>query len=510
MAQEIMVAGAIYEDVPSVRLPDSNGVFHPFTDTSDTTAVAADVAQGKTFHLADGSAATGTAAGATLVTKTVTANGTYSAEDDDADGYSEVTVNVSGGGGGGGGVEPKDVNFIDYDGTIVHSYTAAEFATLTAMPDNPTHEGLVSQGWNWTLADAKESVADTGMLVIGQMYVTESGDTEIDIELYEGRLSPCLGISVNGTVTIDWGDGSATNTVTGTSLTTQKITRHNYAEAGSYTISVHVVSGTLGFYATNNIQLLSNNKTNASQNRVYSYSVKAVRVGNNAWLGEKAFYNCGNMETVTLPSYIRLLSTQTFYACKALRSVTIPVGITSIYKSQAFESCGLASVSLPKVSSLADSTFKQCSSLTLVSIPKGVTTMPQDIFNGCSNLKRIEFPSTVSSIATYVVASCYSLESITIPSAVTTIGSSAFSGDTRLSKITIPDKVTSIGTYGLSNCYGLGEIHFLGTTPPTVTNSNAFNNISTDCKIYVPQGSLSDYTSAANYPSSSTYTYVEE
>lgn len=99
MAQEIMVAGAIYEDVPSVRLPDSHGTFHPFTDTSDTTAVAADVAQGKTFHLADGSAATGTAAGATLVTKSITANGTYSAEDDNADGYSEVTVNVSGGGG---------------------------------------------------------------------------------------------------------------------------------------------------------------------------------------------------------------------------------------------------------------------------------------------------------------------------------------------------------------------------------------------------------------------------
>lgn len=31
---------------------------------------------------------------ATLITKSITANGTYSAEDDDADGYSEVTVNV--------------------------------------------------------------------------------------------------------------------------------------------------------------------------------------------------------------------------------------------------------------------------------------------------------------------------------------------------------------------------------------------------------------------------------
>lgn len=34
---------------------------------------------------------------ATLITKNITANGTYSAEDDDADGYSEVTVNVAGG-----------------------------------------------------------------------------------------------------------------------------------------------------------------------------------------------------------------------------------------------------------------------------------------------------------------------------------------------------------------------------------------------------------------------------
>lgn len=35
-----------------------------------------------------------TGGGSTLITKTITANGTYDAEDDSADGYSEVTVNV--------------------------------------------------------------------------------------------------------------------------------------------------------------------------------------------------------------------------------------------------------------------------------------------------------------------------------------------------------------------------------------------------------------------------------
>lgn len=42
-----------------------------------------------------------TGGSASLGTKTITANGTYDAEDDGYDGYSSVDVNVSGGGGGG-------------------------------------------------------------------------------------------------------------------------------------------------------------------------------------------------------------------------------------------------------------------------------------------------------------------------------------------------------------------------------------------------------------------------
>jgi len=35
------------------------------------------------------------------------------------------------GGGGGGSVEAKDVNFYDYDGTIVASYSKNDFLALT-------------------------------------------------------------------------------------------------------------------------------------------------------------------------------------------------------------------------------------------------------------------------------------------------------------------------------------------------------------------------------------------
>lgn len=62
MAQNITLMGASYPDVPSVLLPKTGGGTASFTDTTDTTATAADTKSGKLLHLADGSLATGTLA----------------------------------------------------------------------------------------------------------------------------------------------------------------------------------------------------------------------------------------------------------------------------------------------------------------------------------------------------------------------------------------------------------------------------------------------------------------
>ena len=68
---------------------------------------------------------------------------------------------ISGGGGTPVSVEEKDVNFYDYDGTRLYSYTLAEVQALTELPELPSHDGLICQGWNWTLADIKAENKET-------------------------------------------------------------------------------------------------------------------------------------------------------------------------------------------------------------------------------------------------------------------------------------------------------------------------------------------------------------
>ena len=63
MSKNITLMGASYSAVPAVTLPQTGGGTATFTDTSDTTATAADVAQGKQFYTAAGVLTAGTASG---------------------------------------------------------------------------------------------------------------------------------------------------------------------------------------------------------------------------------------------------------------------------------------------------------------------------------------------------------------------------------------------------------------------------------------------------------------
>ena len=467
-----------------VDTPDSaGGTVRTITavDISDTTAVASDVASGKYFYTADGTKTAGTASGGSAVTvvetpdtgggvvKNIVAVDISSDTVTAAHLESGYTAHDAAGNAITGTLSPsttpapqKQVNFIDYDGTILYSYTAQEANALSALPANPSHSGLTAQGWNWTLQEIKAQLTamPDGPVWVGQMYITQSGDTEIDVSMPEGRLSPTMTIAVNGTVTVDWGDNTAADTVTGSSLTTRQAPSHTYATPGDYTIKIHVTTGRFTFYGDNDYTLLRKNTT-GSQNRVYSNCVQHVRIGSGiSNINNYGFGYCMSLKSITIPNSITSISEYCFGYCYSLVSATLPSGLSS-----------------PGSSNI----FAYCTSLRTASIPSSVTAIPNYTFNQCYNLSSATIPNGITSLSISSFQACYSLASLTIPSSVTSIGNNAF-----------------------NTCSGLKELHLKPTSPPSL-GSSALAGIPSDCVIYVPSAKLTDYQAAENWSAYASY-----
>lgn len=374
---------------------------------------------------------------------------------------------------------PGDITFYDYDGTIVTSWTLEELETKTALPDYPSHEGLTCQGWNWSLADLKTT---NRKMNVGAMYITDDGKTRIYIRLEEGRTSPMLGVCPNGTVTVDWGDGTTPDTLTGTSTSTVKWTpNHAYTSPGEYVIKLSV-NGAMGFYGggyNENSAILRYSSNADNRNTVYRGSVQRVEIGSGVTgIGAKAFVSCHSLASVTIPSSVTSIGTSAFSSCFSLRSMTIPDGVTRIESDAFYNNSSFASVA----------------------IPSSVTSIGSEAFNSCRPLALVTIPSGVTSIESFAFDYIYSLASITIPSGVTSIGYQTFGNCYSLASVAIPSSVTNISTNAFNGCNGIAFYDFTNhTSVPTLSNTNAFSGIAADCKIRVPAALVDAWKAATNW-----------
>ena len=209
-------------------------------------------------------------------------------------------------------------------------------------------------------------------------------------------------------------------------------------------------------------------------------------------IGKTAFLGCTGLASVTIPSSVTTIGELAFNRCQSLTSVTIPSSVTTI-ESYAFSECtGLSSVTIPSsVTSIEERTFLACSSLTSVTIPSSVTNIGNSAFEGCTSLKSVTIPSSVTSIGEDAFDHCTSLSSVTIPSSVTSIEPSVFRNCTSLSSITIPASVTSIGNSAFEGCTSLKSIFMLANS---TVDDEAFDFNVQGKKFYVPSGSADNYS----------------
>ena len=430
----------------------------------------------------------GSSGGISVDPISITQNGVYTAPTGTA--YSPVTVSVS-------SKQRKQVNFIDYDGTILYSYTATEANALTTLPSNPSHTGLTSQGWNWTLQQIKTQLTAVpdGPIWVGQMYVTSDGKTRIYCHFEKGRLAPYLGICPNGTVTVDWGDDSETDTLTGTTLSAPQNVQHTYATEGDYVITLTpAAETTYSFYGTSvNMSYIlrkgTDSTSTSSQSNVYRNAIKKIELGSNVGIGQYSFYSCYSLASITIPSSVTSIGANAFSYCYNLYSITMPSTI-----------------------SIGNYAFYYCCGLFSIAMPPTMTSLGTSVFYDCYGLSSITFPPDLTSVGGSEFYYCYNLSSVSLPTSLTSIGNSAFRVCYSLASITIPASVTSILGYAFYNCYGMGEYHFKSTTPPSLESTTVFSGIPSDCIIYVPKSAnqtvLNAYKTESNW---STYAdYMQE
>ena len=343
-------------------------------------------------------------------------------------------------------------------------------------------------------------------------WVIGDGNTHIWISLPEGRTSPMLGIGVNGTVTVDWGDGTTPDVLTGISTSAVKWTpNHEYAAAGDYVITM-TVDGEITLKgestAKHGAHILRCSTGGDARNVSYQNSLQKIELGNGVTdIEDNAFYSCYSLSSVVISEGVLNIGANAFRACYNLKNISIPGSVTSIGIYAFYECLRLANISIPDgMQGIGVYAFQDCRSITSVALPNSMTRLEEGMFRACYNLISVSLPDGIPNIGNHTFRNCYRLKNISIPGSVTSIGTYAFYDCNNLVNLAIPSGVTSVGSNAFYNC---GAVKFYDFTKcaavPALAATNVFSGIPADCEIRVPAALVDEWKAATNWSTYADY-----
>ena len=381
----------------------------------------------------------------------------------------------------------SDINFWDYDGTLLYAWTLAELATKTELPPLPSHDGLICQGWNWTLQDIKDAGRE---LDIGALYITDDGKTrlyvDVDTETWDDFVLNYWQSHHNAT-TVDWGDGTTPETKYDYSWVEH---RHVYPSSGSYVITMSVKEGAtmkLG-NGSNSRMLIANGATDSGRCAM----LRRVEVGARAaTITNQTFQFCCRLESISIPQNVEVEGYTTFTQATQLRVIAIQ-SITNVYR-----------------------TFYQCTNLRAITGTGMMNYTDKYIINNTA-VRQINFDMTAANQAQALervhikavngqvgdFSACRSLVEVTIPADATTFITAAFQGDNALRKVTCLGDIASIPVQVFQRCYPLRFVDLTHCTAvPTLANINAFDQTHPQLEIRVPASLVAAWKAATNWSS---------
>ena len=346
------------------------------------------------------------------------------------------------------------------------------------------------------------------------------GDGHTHIWVTIGEYYPAfkIGMTVTGgNVTVDWGDGSEPDIVTGNTPA------HEYAQAGNYII-------TLRSDATVSIANSFIDYDKAGSNSIIKNAVKYIEIGHDISKIQAApFCYLRNLECVTLTENWNgsfSLYGGLYRECYSLKQLIFPTGTNWTFPEYSLYQCySLSSVHFPEGAKKLGNNVFASSNVTEVVIPNTVTEISSNVFYECKMLKKVRLGDSIQIIPYNAFYRCSLLQNITLPDSVTTLGENAFY-EAGLTTLTMPGSVTTISKGCFTQCAQLlfvsispnvtaiPEQTFYGcraakiydfsryTMVPALAATNAFYAIPADCKIHVPAALVDEWKAATNW---STY-----
>lgn len=391
-------------------------------------------------------------------------------------------------------IKESAINFYDYDGTLLYSYTPKEFEAYATLPPLPKREELACERWNYTQGEINDCVEAFGVCNVGAIYKSDTTKIHIHVEDDTSSLEFCC--YPNGKVTINWGDGNE-STLEGSSLNEIKSAIHTYADSDSYVISL-IVDKQVAFRgsAEGGADILKSQTGALAKNQIYQNCIKEINLGSGVIIGDYAFANCKHLEKISIPSGIEQIASHAFSYCQSLDSIFLPTGL-SIIKDHAFEYClSLNVIGIPNsLTSIESYAFSNCQALKEF-IAFSAPLANEGVFQYCSSLSKVN-AAPGEQIGNYIFRECSSLKNFNLPEGINTIGDYAFDHCTSLDSIKIPSTVEEIGSQAFAACFSLKSVEFLGENETKIETLKdyAFSYCTSLNRVKLPNS----ITSIANY-----------
>ena len=198
-------------------------------------------------------------------------------------------------------------------------------------------------------------------------------------------------------------------------------------------------------------------------------------------IGVEAFYGCGSLSSVQMPSTagaapasktIKTIGTRAFFGCKSLTAFEIPQKVSSL-GSGVFGGCtSLTSISVES----SNTTFKSISGVVFSKDGKTLIMYPPGKVGTDGKYK---VPNGTQAIGAGAFQENTMISAVALGSSVLSIGADAFNGCTGLTYVEIPNSVTSIGAGAFKNCSRINSMKIPGRFALPELFPNAYSTITT-------------------------------